>query len=214
MRVGRVSAIRFMPYRDVRPLMRYHSIKKVAISSSNQNNLSKINTLQPYDPKDIKQQLKVSKAKNNIVLDAYEKSILENEKNLNNRIDIIKDFKKARKGSRINALKMLADSQVNSKLFPKKRNYLENKQQDNIDKTDKKNRLQNNTLIKNNNDKKELSIIEKYAKQLKEITEAKNNKKIFDDKKNKELEKEKSIDKYKRAEKDNGRQEFATDKTV
>lgn len=214
MRVGRVSAIRFMPYRDVRSLMRYHSIKKVAISSSNQNNLSKINTLQPYDQKDIKQQLKVSKAKNNIVLDAYEKSILENEKNLNNRIDIIKDFKKARKGSRINALKMLSDSQVNSKLFPKKLNYLENKQQDNIDKTDKKNRLQNNTLIKNNDDKKEPSIIEKYAKQLKEITEAKNNKKIFDDKKNKELEKEKSIDKYKRAEKDNGRQEFATDKTV
>ena len=49
-----------MPYRDVKMILRYFAMKGVAQGASKENELSKINTLQPYDG-DIKQQIKSRK---------------------------------------------------------------------------------------------------------------------------------------------------------
>lgn len=202
MRVGRVSAVNFVSYKDVRALYRYSSIKRVALGLGN-GKLSKINTLVPYDKADIKQQAKVSKAINNVMIDTMETRAINNSKDVDQRINAIKLYKQAQNGSDINVLKQLVNSQVDLPML-KNNNSINNTdfKQENLYANDDK--LSGNTFnktmdelakdykkLENKDDK--LSIIEKYAKQLEDVLKEKDKEKLDKDKKDKQdIEKEKS----------------------
>lgn len=120
MRVGRINAIKLVPYRDVKTLLRYFSIKGVAQAASKENELAKINTLQAYDNTDINQKISTRNALNNMVLDGIEKNtIMQLEKNNSlssnkEKIEVIKSMKNLRKGNKVSALDLLANSQIKS----------------------------------------------------------------------------------------------------
>lgn len=185
MRVGRINSIRLMPYRDVKTLLRFFSVKGVAQGASRQNELAKINTLQPYDDSNINQKINSRNSLNNMVIDSIEKitlSELEKNNNLDSdrtKIEVIKAMRNARKGSKITALDLLAKSDIKSGLLG-----IQNK----IDTDDIESIKKNEIILNENkveikfkkkedetvslkveNEGQEKSLIEEYTKMLKEI---------------------------------------------
>jgi hypothetical protein len=192
-RVGRINLVKFMPYRDVRMILRYFAMKGVAQGASKENELSKINTLQPYDG-DIKQQIKSRNALNDLVLDTIEESKLSSMQDstvmsLKSQIGLIKEMKLIRKGSKISGLDLLAksDSKIAIMNTDKTHTTVSQKEDTKVT-TDEKVRLstKENNIDKNNNQKKEditvskedskketKTVMQEYADLLKRLDEKK-----------------------------------------
>lgn len=204
-RVGRINAIKLIPYSDVKKLLRYFSIRGVAREAKQEDDLANINTLQPYNNSNLTQKISSRNSLNTMVIDSMEKkALLEIDKNPNidsdkSSIELIKAMNLARKGSKITALDLLAKSDIKNKILSKTNdiNSLDKKdikqEEMQVKNTENKNALkqkikENNKIDKKSNeDEKKLqskdtikeqipSIIEQYAKNLKELEEKKEQK--------------------------------------
>lgn len=193
MRVGRITPIKFVPYRDVKMILRYFSLKGVVKASSNEKNLSDVNTLQPFDSDNLKQKAFTQKSINNMVLDSVEEKGLKNLERQGgflsekSKINLIKQMNKARLGSRINSLENLIKTTENASILGSKDMSSQNidfsKNRDLVDseynKIDSSKNFQKEekfltTVGESVDDKKVAkSLIDEYAESLKKIEDRK-----------------------------------------
>lgn len=204
-RVGRINLVKFMPYRDVKMILRYFAMKGVAQGASKENDLSKINTLQPYDDRDIKQQIKSRNALNDLVLDAIEDSNLNSMQNgttvsAKSQIRLMKAMRLMRKGSKVSGLDLLAKSDSKSAIMNTDKTNVSTSQktdtkyfsdekvqtvakEKNIDKNDNQ-KKENISVIKEDSKKETKTVMEEYADLLKRLDEKKEQEKKDKDKDN------------------------------
>ncbi|EHL16489.1 hypothetical protein HMPREF9630_01889 [Peptoanaerobacter stomatis] len=205
MRVGRINLVKFMPYRDVKMILRYFAMKGVAQGASKENDLSKINTLQPYDDRDIKQQIKSRNALNDLVLDTIEDSNLNSMQNgttvsAKSQIRLMKAMRLMRKGSKVSGLDLLAKSDSKSAIMNTDKTNVSTSQktdtkyfsdekvqtvakEKNIDKNDNQ-KKENISVIKEDSKKETKTVMEEYADLLKRLDEKKEQEKKDKDKDN------------------------------
>ena len=192
-RVGRINAIKLVPYSDVKKLLRYFAIRGVAREAKKEDELATINTLQAYNDNNLRQKISSRNSLNTMVIDGIEKKMLEAiEKNPDiysskSSIELIKNMNLVRKGSKITALDLLAKSEINNAILNTKNiTDTQDLKQDEIKistaKSQKNKKQITNHLEAKDKDKKINhletkqkdkipSIIEKYAKNLKELEE-------------------------------------------
>lgn len=204
-RVGRINLVKFMPYRDVKMILRYFAMKGVAQGASKENDLSKINTLQPYDDRDIKQQIKSRNALNDLVLDTIEDSNLNSMQNgttvsAKSQIRLMKAMRLMRKGSKVSGLDLLAKSDSKSAIMNTDKTNVSTSQktdtkyfsdekvqtvakEKNIDKNDNQ-KKENISVIKEDSKKETKTVMEEYADLLKRLDEKKEQEKKDKDKDN------------------------------
>lgn len=204
-RVGRINLVKFMPYRDVKMILRYFAMKGVAQGASKENDLSKINTLQPYDDRDIKQQIKSRNALNDLVLDTIEDSNLNSMQNgtavsAKSQIRLMKAMRLMRKGSKVSGLDLLAKSDSKSAIMNTDKTNVSTTQktdtkyfsdekvqtvakEKNIDKNDNQ-KKENISVIKEDSKKETKTVMEEYADLLKRLDEKKEQEKKDKDKDN------------------------------
>lgn len=204
-RVGRINLVKFMPYRDVKMILRYFAMKGVAQGASKENDLSKINTLQPYDDRDIKQQIKSRNALNDLVLDTIEDSNLNSMQNgtavsAKSQIRLMKAMRLMRKGSKVSGLDLLAKSDSKSAIMNTDKTHTTVSQKEdtkvtadekvrlstkekNIDKNDNQ-KKENISVIKEDSKKETKTVMEEYADLLKRLDEKKEQEKKDKDKDN------------------------------
>ena len=194
-----------MPYRDVKMILRYFAMKGVAQGASKENDLSKINTLQPYDDRDIKQQIKSRNALNDLVLDTIEDSNLNSMQNgtavsAKSQIRLMKAMRLMRKGSKVSGLDLLAKSDSKSAIMNTDKTNVSTSQktdtkyfsdekvqavakEKNIDKNDNQ-KKENISVIKEDSKKETKTVMEEYADLLKRLDEKKEQEKKDKDKDN------------------------------
>lgn len=200
MRVGRISPIKFISYNDVRLLLRGFSLKIVADTSSNQENFSKINRLQPFDSSDLKQLQLTKKALNDMFIDTIEDSELndinENKNALASKsaVEVMKAMRKARKGNKVNSLELLLKLNANKSILTSSLNTKSDindtqhsKSITTTDNTrpkksiDEKNKRVDSLLTEDKKDVQEKKgvkiLVEEYAEVLKKIDEEKKSQK-------------------------------------